>query len=414
MTNKSLQLGLQDLKLAARSLLRHRRRSALAVGIVAGGVIAFLLAGGFINWILVSMREATIHSQLGHVQITRPDYLSKGVADPYRYLLPEVSTQEAAIKQVKGLKTITPRLAFSGLISKDDATISFLGEGIDPVSEAPITDEISIVSGKDLTESPPDSVIVGQGLAASIGAKAGDRLVLLSTTRSGSLNAVEATVAGLFVTVSKPYDDSVLRAPIELARRLVGVSGATSWVVLLDETDETDAAVATLRRTLDPAQFEVTPWTALADFYNKTVELFSKQVGIVRLLIGMIVILSITNTLTMSVMERTNEIGTAMALGIARVGILRQFLFEGVLIGIVGGIGGSVVGWLLSVSISAVGIPMPPAPGMTEGYLGEIQLSLPLIQDSLTLAIFTTLLASLFPAWKASRMAIVDALRYQR
>ena len=405
---------IQDVKLATRNMLRHRRRSLLALATVGSGVIAFLLAGGFINWVLVSMREATIHSQLGHIQITRPGYFSEGLGDPYNHLLPAAAQQAEQIRRIPDVKTVAPRLAFSGLLSKADATVSFLGEGIDPIQEAPITDEINIVEGKDLTESPPNSLLLGQGLAASIDAHVGDTLVLLATTQHGRINAVEARVAGIFVTVAKAYDDSVLRAPITLARTLMDVEGATSWAILLAETEHTTDAVTRFRQDLDPAEFEIIPWTDLADFYNKTVELFGKQVGIVRLLIALIVILSISNTMTMAVMERTNEIGTSMALGVRRSSILRLFVLEGLVVGVVGGIGGTAIGLVLGELISAVGIPMPPPPGMTTGYLGEIQISTELSIDALSLAIVTTLAASIFPAWKASRMNVVDALRHQR
>lgn len=414
MVPRALEIIVQDLLLASRNLLRHRRRSLLALTTVGGGVIAFLLAGGFIHWIFQDLRESTIHSQLGHIQIVRPGFLTGGQADPYRYLIDQ--SPEATIKpgDVDALETVAPRLSFGGLLSKGDATVSFLGEGIDPTREAPISRAITIIAGKDLTEAPANAVLLGEGLAASVGATPGDRVVLLATTAAGGVNAVECVVAGIFATVTKAYDDSVLRAPIDIARSLMRVEGATSWVVLLNDTARTDEAVERLRGILNSAQFEIVPWYQLADFYNKTVELFSRQIGVVRLLIALIVILSISNTLTMSVLERTSEIGTSMALGIRRNGIMRLFISEGVLLGLVGGIGGVVIGLTLAQIISAIGIPMPPPPGMARGFTGQIVISAGLALDALTLAVGTTLLASLFPAWKASRMNIVDALRHQR
>lgn len=400
--------------MAVRNLVRHRRRSALALGTVGGGVVAFLLAGGFIQWIFHDMRESTIHSQLGHIQITRPDFLTAGQSDPYRYLLPDTVPESLSDSLGGHGKTVAPRLVFTGLLSKGEATVSFLGEGIDPDKEAPITRAITIQQGKDLTESGPNSVLLGEGLAASIGAQPGDVVVLLATTDSGSVSAVECTIAGIFSTITKAYDDSVLRAPLDVARRLMRVDGATSWVVLLDQTKATDSAVRRLRETLESSEYEVIAWSELADFYNKTVELFSKQVDVVRMLIAFIVILSISNTLTMSVLERTNEIGTSMAIGIRRIGIMRLFVSEGVMIGLIGGIGGIVIGFILGLIISSIGIPMPPPPGMARGYIGQITISPALAFEALTLAIGTTLLASIFPAWKASRMTIVDALRHQR
>ncbi|KAA3650441.1 MAG: ABC transporter permease [Proteobacteria bacterium] len=414
MWRNALQRTVQDLKLAARNLLRHRRRSLFALGTVGGGVVAFLLAGGFIQWIFIDMRESTIHSQLGHIQLVRPGFLSGGQADPYRYLIEHAPIDSATASGTPAIETLAPRLTFGGLLSKGDATVSFIGEGIDPALEAPISRAITVRQGKDLTDSPPNSVLLGEGLAASIGAAPGDTVVLLGTTASGGVNAVECQVAGIFGTITKAYDDVVLRAPIDVARSLMRVEGATSWVVLLDDTAHTDATVTQLRATLPAGQFDVVPWSDLADFYNKTVELFTRQVGVVRLLIALIVVLSISNTLTMSVLERTSEIGTAMAIGVKRRGILQQFIAEGLLIGVIGGVGGIALGLLLGQIISAVGIPMPPPPGMAHGFTGQIAITPTLALDALVLAISTTLLASVFPAWKASRMIIVDALRHQR
>ena len=75
-------------KLAARNLLRHRRRSLISIASVAFGIAALVVARGFTEWMFVDFREATIESQYGHVQITRPGYHEDGTSDPFRYLLP--------------------------------------------------------------------------------------------------------------------------------------------------------------------------------------------------------------------------------------------------------------------------------------------------------------------------------------
>ena len=156
------------------------------------------------------------------------------------------------------------------------------------------------------------------------------------------------------------------------------------------------------------------PWYDLADFYAKTVALFKKQVGVMKMIITVIVVLGISNTLMMGVLERTAEIGTSMALGYRRNRILRLFLGEGLVLGFAGGVIGLLLGFALASVISAVGIPMPPPPGMARGFTAEILVTGPLALDALALAFGTTLLASLYPAWKASRMDIVDALRHGR
>ena len=184
--------------------------------------------------------------------------------------------------------------------------------------------------------------------------------------------------------------------------------------MLLANTGATPATAAGMRAQLDAKRFDVVPWYELADFYNKTVALFSKQVSVMKFIIALIIVLSISNTQTMSVLERTSEIGTSMALGVTRAQTLRRFLLESLVIGLVGGLIGLALGMLLAKLISIVGIPMPPPPGMGRGFTGQIRVTWGLAGDALALALVTTMLAGIYPAWKASRMTIVDALRHAR
>lgn len=405
---------IRDLRLALRNLTRNTNRTLVAVGTVAGGVVAFLLAGGFIAWIFQDMREATIHSQLGHAQIVRPGFFDKGIADPYAFLLPADSADRGALAALPGVVAITPRLVFSGLIGRGETTVPFAGEGIDPVPERPIGRRITLLQGTDLAGPSDKQVLLGEGLARSLAARPGDTVVLLTTAANGGPSAVEVVVAGIFATITKEYDDVAIRLPIDVARKLMRVRGATSWVVLLDDDGLTQAFVDAVRARLSAAGFEVVPWTTLADFYNKTVTLFSKQVTVMKAIIGLIIVLTIMNTLTMSVLERTTEIGTSLAVGMRSRVVMRLFVIEGVLIGIFGGIAGMAVGHALATLISAIGIPMPPPPGMAHGFVAEIVLTPKLMADAAVLALVTTLVASAFPAWKAGRMNIVDALRYSQ
>ena len=405
---------ISDFRLAARNLQRNTRRTLVATLTVAFGIVAYLLAGGFIAWIFEQMREGTIHSQLGHIQIVRPDYFEKGIADPYAFLLPEQSAQQKTIEAIAGFQSLAPRLSFSGLISRGDTTIAFLGDGVDPVFEKPVSTLVTIVAGNDLASAEQKAVLLGEGLANSLGAKVGDDVVLLVSTAGGGAGAVEVKVSGIFVTNAKEYDDSALRLPIQVARKLMKVSGATSWVVLLDQTERTAESATILANALPSADFEVVPWTALADFYNKTVVLFSRQVSVVKFIIGLIIVLTISNTQMMSVLERTTEIGTSLAIGHRRKTVLRMFVSECLLIGLAGGVLGVVLGGVLAQVISAIGIPMPPPPGMSSGYIGQILVAPGLALDALILALVATFLASVLPAWKARRMNIVDALRYNQ
>ena len=184
--------------------------------------------------------------------------------------------------------------------------------------------------------------------------------------------------------------------------------------MLLDDTEHTDEVIARWRARFGEQGLEFVPWYRLADFYNKTVALFSRQVNVVRGIIGLIIVLAITNALIMTVLERTGEIGTLMALGFRRRQVLALFVREGVVLGLFGTLVGVMLGLALGALISAIGIPMPPPPGTETGFTGRIRITGALLFSTTALALLTTALASLYPAWKASRMQVVDALRHNR
>ena len=405
---------LQSGHLAIWSVLRHRRRTAFALAAIAFGVAALILAGSFVEWIFWATREGTIQSGLGHIHATKEGFHERGAADLDRYLLSPDSPLLKALRQSPSVKTVSPRLSFSGLVSHGDTTISFLAEGLDPDSEKKAGNVSIIVKGEDLSSAQTNGVIVGNGLAANLGVTIGDTVVLLANTPGGGVNAVEAKVRGLFATISKAYDSSGIRVPLSLANQLVRVSGAHRWVIVLNDTAHTPQALQNFRQRFAGSGLEFVPWYELADFYNKTVDLLSKQMGVIKLIIGLIIVLTISNSMMMAVMERTSEIGTAMALGTRERGILLQFVLEGLFLGILGGALGVVLGLAIAEVVSAIGIPMPPPPGQARAYRAGMIVTVPLVETAFVIAVVTALIAALYPAWKASRTNIIEALRHNR
>ena len=381
---------------------------------IAFGVAALIISGAFIQWIFWAAREGAIQSGLGHIHAAKKGFQENGRMDPGRYLMSADSTLLAELRGTPGVKTVSPRLYFSGLVSHGETTISFLGEGFDPDSEKKAGNVSIIVKGEDLSSAAPSGVIMGMGLAANLGVMVGDRVVLLANLPGGGINGVEANVRGLFATVSKAYDDSAIRAPLPLAQQLLRTSGAHEWVIVLDHTADTRQALLAFRKRFSQSGLEFVPWYELADFYNKTVKLLSRQMDVIELIIGLIIVITISNSMMMAVMERVSEIGTAMALGTRKRGVLLQFILEGLFLGVLGGALGVAVGIGISELVSAIGIPMPPPPGQARGYRAGMIVTAAVVETACLIAVVTALIAAIYPSWKASRTNIVDALRHNR
>jgi putative ABC transport system permease protein len=401
-------------RLALRNLFRHRVRSLVTIAAVAFSTIVLIVAAGFVQQIFADLRNDTIATGLGHLQITRPGFLERGAADPYAYLLPDSPGELNAIAALPHVTAVEQRLNFNGLLSHGDDTLSFVGVGVEPAADAIVTHNLTYLSGSALTADAEDEVVVGQGLANNLGIHTGDRVVLLINSARGGVSAVEATVHGVFSSGFRAFDEVALRTSLAAARKLMKTRGAHNWVVVLDDADEVDATAAKIGGMLDATRFHVVRWIELADAYTKTVTFLSGQLGVMRVLVAVIIVLGVSNMLVMNVLERTGEIGTLMALGTRRRRVVTLFVLESFYLGLIGSMVGLALGIAAARLISAIGVPMPPPPGRTVDYYGAVMLTLPILVSAFSVSLGTTLLAGLYPARKASRLVIVDALRFNR
>ena len=412
-----------DLKLAIRNVFRNKFRSLITLAAIAFGCVSLIFAGGFFEDTFLQMREAVIHSHLGHIQVYKKGYLEKGNAKPFDYMIDKPDKIEKLIVSVDHVKFITPRITFSGLLSTGESTIAVIGQGINPEGEEAIgiietvrgaKTGVAIEKGENLSQSDMYDVILGKGLAKAMGLKVGDFIILVCNTIGGALNAMDMKVKGVFSTTSKEFDDHAVRMPIAAAQTLLRSNEVQTLVVVLDKTENTDLVKNQLLYLFKSKQLdlELKPWHEMADFYNKTVELYGKQFLVLELIIAIIVVLSIFNTVNMSIRERTREIGTIMALGAKRREVLKLFLLEGLVLGILGGLIGITAGTMFAYIISLVGIPMPPPPGGTFNWVARIRVVPDLLFSSFLIALISSLVSSFYPAFKASRLTIADALRH--
>jgi len=399
-------------KLAFRNIFRNRLRTALTLAAIICGVATIIVSGGFVEDVFVQLRESTIHSRLGHAQIFRAGYLDYGRREPTRYLIEQPQPLIEQVRSVLHVQAVMTRVNFSGLANNGRADLPIIGEGVEANKEARLGTAMSFIAGHTLQDADPFGVIVGEGVAASLQLKPGSPLNLTVTTPDGALNTLEFTVAGVFRSFSKDYDDRAVRIPQAAAQELLYTPAVHSMVVALDDTAHTEAVVKELRKRLGPLGYEVKSWQELADFYNKTVALYKRQFGALQFIILVMLVLSVASTVNMVVYERTGEFGTLLSLGLKRRQIFRLVLLENTLLGLVGGVLGVFVGLALAAAISGIGLPMPPPPGSNAAYTASIRI-VPWIlgMAALTGAAAATL-AAILPGRRASRLAVVDALRH--
>jgi putative ABC transport system permease protein len=182
-------------------------------------------------------------------------------------------------------------------------------------------------------------------------------------------------------------------------------------VVALKRTQDTDLVVESLSRQFTKAGLEVKSWVVLNDFYAKTVDMYDAQFGVLRIIILVMVLLSVANSVNMSVFERVGEFGTMMAVGNRSSRVFALIIAENAIIGLSGAVFGVIVGIILALAISAIGIPMPPPPDSDLSFTAHIRLVPTVILGAFAVGLIATIAAALLPAMRVRRIPVVDALR---
>jgi putative ABC transport system permease protein len=398
--------------IAVRNLTRQRTRALLTLASVGVGVASLLLAAGFIDDVLSQLRDATIHSQLGHFEVFAPGYVDAGRREPLAHTLADPRAAIDAIRAIPGVTTVARRLSFSGLLSngRTDANVSV--EGIDPVAEAAIGTAVTTIAGSPLGAVSGPAVVVGDGLAHTLKLRVGDTVTLLASTREGALNTLDAPVAGVFRSPFRDYDERAVRISLRDAQDLAATDSVNSLAVLLRPDASVDDAVAAAKHVLPPVRYDIRPWWSLADFYEATASLYRRQFVVLLTIVAVMVLLGVANSVNMSLHERQSEFGTVRALGYGASAVFRQIIVESALLGVAAALAGIVLGLLLAWGISAIGIDMPPPPNSDVGYRAAIRVSFPNVALAAAIGIIAAVFGAILPARRLARMPIVDALRH--
>jgi putative ABC transport system permease protein len=399
-------------RLAARNIVRQRTRTSMTLAAIAFGVVGLILSGGFVQHIFFYLGEAMIHSQSGHLQVAKAGFREKGARRPDQFLIGEPDVLKARLAAEPGVDDVMARIGFSGLLNNGKTDLSIVGEGIEPDREAKLGTHISLLAGRQLSDRDRFGALLGQGVAQALNLAPGDRATLVATTAEGAANTLDVEVVGVFQTFSKDYDARAVKIPLAAAQELLGTRGANTLVISLSRTRDTERVAGVLRGQLIAQGFELSSWEELNDFYDKTVKLYDRQFGALQLIVLAMVLLSVANTVNMSIFERVGEFGTMRAVGDRSPAIIRLVITESLVLGLAGAVLGVLLGILLAIVISTVGIPMPPPPNANVGFEAKIRLVPSMLAAAFAIGVVATVLASILPGLRVARMPLVEALRH--
>ena len=455
--------------LALRNLLRNRRRSLTTILAMIVGAQAILLFGGYSRNITYGLQTDFVRRG-GHLQIQRQGYFLYGAGNPVAYGIADYERVMDAVKSdpvlAPMLTVVTPVQQLGGIAGNFAAgvsrTVFASGTVVDdqnrmlqwndygfPVPSKPValtgTSIDSAVIGAGVArvlqlcgpldvkncQTPSTSPNSGKDLPNDIAALASEertpvagasqtRIELLAASAQGAPNVAALNVVKAVNLGVKEIDDAYVGLHLAQAQRLVYGGGAprvTAIVLQLKHTLQIPDAKARLREVLarvSPNQpLEALDFETLNPFYGQALGFFRTIFGFIAVLMGAIVLFTVVNTMSMAVFERTVEIGTLRAMGLRRRGVRWLFVSEGLLLGIIGAVLGVIIATVIAAIINKSGLTWTP-PGRQDAVpliirvWGEIRLVIGTVVGLTAIAA----LSAWWPARRAARMNIVEALRH--
>ena len=296
--------------------------------------------------------------------------------------------------------------------------------GIDPEGERRATSLAKFLKQGDLLASGP-GILVGKALARELGLVVGDEVKLISPvevdTPAGPVPIVlDRVIAGIFNAGMSDYDSNLIYADLATAQKLYrfgdGVHGVS---VKIRDLYDTDRIQGELRKAF-PFPCIVKSWMEQNPTLFAAVNMEKKVMFIIVTLIVLVAALNIASTLIMVVMEKTKDIGILKAIGVRPLSIMAVFTVEGAIIGAIGALIGTAAGLLFLEHINSIATAIDWLTGFNPFpsdiyYFDQIPVEFSWARICWTgfIALALSTIGALYPAWKASRLDPVEALRYE-
>lgn len=419
-------------KIALRNLMRYKRRTMLTALLITLGVLMVILFSGLSGSFKAMMIGQITDANLAQIQIHKKGYVSSMDTIPLNLnLTPKAYKKiETVLQNNPAVEAWAPRIKLGAMLSNYNETTNIRLNAIDPDKEVKVCPDVddrmrfekndskaASSKGPRTTLILPGEIILPDKLAKGMKIKPGDTVVLVANNKDGSVNGLNFTVAGITESVVGPQGKEGYMH-IQDARDLLRIQKpeVTEIALRLKIFDQLDPAYQSLKEALAPFKnkkgkpaFEIHTWEKLSPFFNiaRMIDLMSISMKFIMIAIVMI---SILNVMIMSVYERVREIGTMAAIGTTPGKIMALFITEGLILGLISVAAGNIIGLVGIFFLNLRKIEF--AFGKMDNLLLAPTVNVSELMWLSAIVLIVSVFASLHPAYKASRMEPVDALRH--
>ena len=410
------------IKMAWRNVWRNWRRTIIAGIAIALGLTLILFYDGMLEGMYESLYGNTVRLQGGNVQVHAPGFREKSSSLPMLPLNDAERMTEAALTHPDVIAA-AQRIRTGGMVSNREGTLSVAITGVEPerVESVSMIAE-NIVQGRWLKADDEDFLIIGQAMADSLKVGIGDRITLVGRSTHKEMRRRTMTVVGIYDIGMSEIEKGLVYISLFEAQTLFDLrEQSTEISIYLNQVGQESQVVEYMQAALPG--YEVDAWDTLDPTLQDMMNVQNQIMGVFGLVILLIAGVGILNLMLMAVFERTREIGLMAAMGLKQRETVILFLLEGVMIGLVGAVAGCLIGAAMGAYWGQVGIDWSSFYGgmdvsefgdmfslMGDRLYVKIGFSI-LLRRALTVGIIAAL-ASLYPAWQASRREPADALHY--
>mgnify|MGYP000847546960 CR=1 FL=1 len=400
------------IKLAFRNTMRNHRRTILNVVMIGGAVAGIIMFRGFTKYLQNALREGMILSDIGHTQLANQKYWSNKFEKQKEVLIENYQDIEKEIRQNPDVVSVAGRSSFFGLVSTGDKSTAARGMGFNIVNEPKVIEQFRVISGEKLQDPSEFAILLGKGVASKLGVTPGSSITILGNTYDGVVNAFDVKITGLFETGLADIDNFSYVMPIGLLQKLLDTTAVEKIVINLKDTDLSESFYQNMKTKYHDKWegLEFRHWESLAPFYNDVKEFWKVNNGIIEAIVLVVVAIGILNTIGMSVMERTGEIGILRSLGEEKTTLIYQFVLEGVILGVIGVIVGVFLAQVGAFCFHMLDIKVT-IPTATIQFPIKIQAEGIDYFRGCFIGFTASVIAALIPSFKAANMNIVDAIR---